>query len=1704
EDIDGNQLDGDQDGKPGTNPNSSGYNGYKLQFYVSDDNARLGAEFRINPEDTTQYEQSFVQRAGTGRGNEESTRSVAVDHDGDFAVVWTSYGQDDTSDPQSAGIYLRLYDRNDNPLTDEILVNTTTAGHQRNAAIAMDADGDFVVVWESQDQDPDGSWGIYGQRFDSVGNKVDDEFRVNVEQFTGQQVNPTVAMDDFGNFVVGWATAGQDFSFFNDVYIQRYNYHGERFGLNYLVNGASGAGVGNFEVNPAISMVGQAGDFMVAWDQATAQTNGVLTNSVINARLFSFDGTPVTDVFQADDGSGGLGGGPAENTRIARNPQLTADGQGNYVMVWETFGEDDPDGQNDYGVRYRHISADGGLGSSAYVNMSPFVDQQVNPSVAVDVDGDFAVVWNGNGAEPDPLDPNDLTLASDIDREGIFLRSYDASSAAVSVQSRVNRTEAGIQQFPTIGMEPDGDMIVVWSGRGVGDQHGIFARRYDEATDTAGPLATELRSVEDDKLIDMTLPIQPVDQIKVIFDEEMWTHAGWLQDGTGVDWADGLDPDSVENPANWILSDGDGVEIRNMIQSVKYTLNPATNKWEAVLTFAEELTDDIYTITAVAPLPDIPETDEVEGNSGLRDKVGNPLSSSGFLPDGSDISFEFEVSISPDEIRVNPDLGMDNDQVFLDETLPFDVFPNSPQAIADDADGDYVVVWTDTVPEGNPNAGQTLGIYAQLYDVVWNEDADGYREPTYTEGALLSIIDPADTRFDATTATYASVSRDGDGDFVVTWSTQSLDGDGSWDVWYRRYDALGTELGAAQEVSTLSFIDFEEGVTGTFDINWDGNTASFTYSGEIDAALISDIESAFAGWGAAVTAEEVVTSSSTKELTITFANDGEQADITVSDLTLAGGGAVTTQILAETTTQGSLDGVFRVNSVTEMDQQFSTVARDIYGNFIVTWQSEGQDGNGTEIYAKRFDREGNVLEAVNETQILSFLGDPLGTFKIHWDGNESLPIAYNGNGTSADALQLVEDVKAAMEGFGANVQVQWLNSTDLQITFLGEAGQTDLPEIQIDGAGLSGGTRAEIVVGTSDDGDSGELLVNQTTENNQSFSMVAMDDLGDFVVTWTSFGQDGDEDDMSNVYARLYTVDAIGSGVTGGDEFLVNVTTDYNQKWSSVAMDADGDFVITWTSYLEDIGDTDPEVGEDGIQDVMARRFDSAGNPVDIIITAGDPGDPNANPVIPPTPAVVSSEFMVNSFTSGTQQHSQIAMDADGDFIITWESFQDRPGKQSGRPNIPENFGVYAQAYANNATVLLAPALRPPEVGPQGQIGEEEQINATTDGDQRFPGVAMDDTGDYVIVWSGYGEIYDPILDDMVVDDDQGIYSRRFPVEEDIAGPTVTDVLNVVPGDLEAVPDGSELDDYVSQFVVIFGEDLDTKYLENGAHSVLNTDNWLLRRNGEIVTDGVVNIDFGLNPATDKYEATVTFDGDPTMPGDQPLEDGRYTLTVSEEVEDIWGNALDGDYDGMPGDDFVHTFWIRSGGGDDPIGGDDNLENGRTYAETQDAVAVDGDGDHIVTWTAHDVTTDLDRVFLQVFNADDTQRTGLIAVTPYSNVDFAGDDQRYASVACDADGDFVVTWTNYRDTNGDGINDEQDIYGQRFTANGDRDGEAFRVNTYTDNNQTYSSVAMDLDGDFTVAWSSYGQEDNGQLGYGYGVYARQYDSFGQPLAPEFQ
>ena len=251
-------------------------------------------------------------------------------------------------------------------------------------------------------------------------------------------------------------------------------------------------------------------------------------------------------------------------------------------------------------------------------------------------------------------------------------------------------------------------------------------------------------------------------------------------------------------------------------------------------------------------------------------------------------------------------------------------------------------------------------------------------------------------------------------------------------------------------------------------------------------------------------------------------------------------------------------------------------------------------------------------------------------------------------------------------------------------------------------------------------------------------------------------------------------------------------------------------------------------------------------------------------------------------------------------------------------PGKPVPYDIYTRRYARTSLVQYATipntlllAGTNPVYGANGEIGGEVPVNSTRTGDQRYPGVAMDNTGDAVVVWSGFGNQSGQA-------DSSGVYYQRFAQATDSAGPSVGEVWNSTTANgntlTDRVTDSAVLDSTPAYFVLTFGEALSTAGGAGGTGSVLNLNNWQLTLNGTVVNGGIASVQYLDRAASpgDKYEVVVTFDGDPTKAGNQPLGGGRYVLTLKDSVQDIFGNKLDGDYNGNPGGNFNRTFTVSA------------------------------------------------------------------------------------------------------------------------------------------------------------------------------------------------
>lgn len=344
----------------------------------------LGGEFRVNT--TTSLNQSDPQ--------------VAMDAAGNFVVVWRD-GDYTTGglDGSSHGIVVQRYDSSGSPIGGEVVVNTDTAGSQNEPAIDMDADGNYVVVWTDTaefggDGDGDGD-GIAGRLFASDGRPVGPQFQVN-SLTTFQQTRAKVAMSDAGGFVVTWGTFGD---YDAELFARRFDSAGNPISGDFQVNTTAPYRQYRADVD-----FDADGDFVILWRNDVDDDE----DSDIYARLYDSAGNPQTDEFLLN----------TYTTGEQRNVSVSMGAGGEFVAAWQS----EQDGSSRSVVAQRFDSAGNALGGEIQVNTYTS-SSQANPSVAMDANGNFSVVW--------------ASFRQDGDGRGVFGQQFDNTGTPVGGEFQV-------------------------------------------------------------------------------------------------------------------------------------------------------------------------------------------------------------------------------------------------------------------------------------------------------------------------------------------------------------------------------------------------------------------------------------------------------------------------------------------------------------------------------------------------------------------------------------------------------------------------------------------------------------------------------------------------------------------------------------------------------------------------------------------------------------------------------------------------------------------------------------------------------------------------------------------------------------------------------------------------------------------------------------------------------------------------------------------------------------------------------------------------------------------------------------------------------------------------------------------------------------------------------------------------------------------
>lgn len=635
--------------------------------------------------------------------------------------------------------------------------------------------------------------------------------------------------------------------------------------------------------------------------------------------------------------------------------------------------------------------------------------------------------------------------------------------------------------------------------------------------------------------------------------------------------------------------------------------------------------------------------------------------------------------------------------------------------------------------DSGPDEGRFIAVW-QSYGV----DGDGYgivaqafeRNGTPVAGTTAVVVnlpvagDPADAALGNQIA--ATLAGDGNGNVVIAWQGENR-ATGGYDVFYRlgSLTMTGLAFGSQMVASTATAGDQTApaaamDAAGNFVVAW--QTPGATTADGIDIAYRrGTLHGGLAGGDAIA---HVATAGD--QVSPTAAMNG------MGELALAWRGADPSQSGEEGEEAGAVflrafkadgsaaNGEVRVNGSDYNDLGSPDVAFIDSGVAAVVWQVEGQQGSGSDVFARRM----LVNPAAGTVTPLATAGFGTDDFRLNQttQGPQRAPsVGLDGDGDLLAAWQTQHQdgfswaIFARRYDAGADtVGDEFLVNSGTQL------GPQIAPDVAVSGAGRAvvawigpdvpetseegeGGHRPAIHARFFDDAgasiDGGEVVIAAYVGIEDSRAAAATDAAGTMVVVWQSWEGPGDGSDFG-IYAKLFQPDGrwIDFNENGLDDdvLLVNTFTAGSQSRPAVAMDAAGNFVVAWES-----------AGQDGSgRGVYARRYDAS-----LQVWAD------------------ATEFRVAEAFVGDQSAPAVASDATGGFTVVWQG-----------PDA-DGLGIYRRRYASGGVPLEG----------------DTAVNVATATDQVAPTIGMNDAGEAVIAWvSGHNTAADPL------DAEKSVFARWY------------------------------------------------------------------------------------------------------------------------------------------------------------------------------------------------------------------------------------------------------------------------------------------------------------------------------------------------------
>ncbi len=429
---------------------------------------------------------------------------VAVNPNGSFVVAWQTVAG-------GGGIHTQRFDAAGTKVGVETQVSQYGISSQNTPEISRAANGNYVIVWQDNGRDGDNSSGIYGQLYGPTGTAIGGEFTVSGAVLA--QTAPAVSMDAAGNFVVVWNTqeidAGNNNAIITSLRGRRYDATGNPLAAEFVIatNVLS-------NVTPDVDVNHATGDFVVVWQIGTSGGTGSLQGRVYDASgnpkaaeltlatdltsprvalqangQFMVVGTTSTTTFEisgqlfAADGSA-LGSAfavsdvpvPSTGLLLSTVADIVVDSSGKYSIVWNSLLLTSSTAD----AYLRQYDASGSaLGSSLRLNAVSGTGQ-LNVRISVGADDALVATW-----------VNEATAT------GVLVQRINAEGKLVGANTPIG-TASLTQQRPTVAAANNGNFIVTWLDNRLGV--GVFQQSFTSDLATVGIKAAGPQAIGQDVL----------------------------------------------------------------------------------------------------------------------------------------------------------------------------------------------------------------------------------------------------------------------------------------------------------------------------------------------------------------------------------------------------------------------------------------------------------------------------------------------------------------------------------------------------------------------------------------------------------------------------------------------------------------------------------------------------------------------------------------------------------------------------------------------------------------------------------------------------------------------------------------------------------------------------------------------------------------------------------------------------------------------------------------------------------------------------------------------------------------------------------------------------------------------------------------------------------------------------------------------------